>query len=115
VSSVRACFGACSVAPATPTLTSPAGIALSGTVQLRWQSAGDEFEVEVSGGALTQTLRLAWAGGAQRGVVLPVSDAPYAWRVRAANGFGSGPWAGGTFRVIEASQRVFLPVTMRSP
>jgi hypothetical protein len=113
VSSVAACFGACPAAPATPTLMSPAGVALSGTVRLQWQGAGDDYEVEVTGGALTQTLQLAWTGGTQRTVALPASDAPYGWRVRAANGFGSGPWASGNFKVIEASQRVFVPAAMR--
>lgn len=123
VSSVRACYGACPAAPATMTLISPAGIAFSGTVQLQWQDAAavdaavvneaNDYEVEISGGVLTTSLRLPWAGGTQRNIVLPASDQPYVWRVRGANGFGSGPWIEGSFTVIEATQRVFLPVTIR--
>jgi murein DD-endopeptidase MepM/ murein hydrolase activator NlpD len=113
VSSVLACFGECPAAPATPTLVSPAGVALSGMVALQWNGDGDEYEVEISGGTFTSTMRLPWAGGAQRNVMLPASDAPYQWRVRAANGSGSGPWAGGNFKVIEASHHVHLPITIR--
>jgi hypothetical protein len=113
VSSVRACFGECPAAPATPTLVSPAGVALSGTVALQWNGDGDEYEVEISGGAFTSTMRLPWAGGAQRNVMLPASDVLYQWRVRAAHGSGSGPWAGGSIRVIEASHHVYLPITSR--
>lgn len=115
ISSIIACFGACPPAPMTPTLTSPlnAGITFSGTVMLQWQGEGDEFEVEVSGGALTSTLHLGWVNSATRAISLPASDQPYQWHVRAANDFGSGAWAGGSFRVITASQRVFLPAIVR--
>jgi murein DD-endopeptidase MepM/ murein hydrolase activator NlpD len=115
VSSVVACYGACPAAPLTPTLASPVSgsIAFSGNVSLRWNGAGDEYEIEVSAGALTSTLRLGWANGTARSVVLPASDQPYRWRVRAANGYGSGAWAEGSFKVINAAWRVYLPATIR--
>ena len=116
ISSVAACYGACPPAPVTPTLTSPisGSVGFSGTVVLMWQSAGDESEIEVSGGVLTTTLHLSWANGTQRNVVLPASEKLYRWRVRAANGYGSGAWTEGIFKIIVASQRVFLPVIVRS-
>lgn len=115
VSSVVACFGACPAAPITPTLLAPVSgsIAFSGSVSLRWDGNGDEYEIEVSAGALTSTLHLAWANGTTRSVVLPASDQPYRWRVRAANGYGSGAWAEGDFKVTNASQQVLLPAVLR--
>lgn len=115
VSSVIACYSACPPAPIMPTLVSPisGSIAFSGTVVLRWNGAGDESEIEVSAGGLTTTLHLPSSSGTQRNVVLPSSDKPYRWRVRAANNFGSGAWAEGSFKVIDASRQVFVPVTVR--
>ena len=116
VSSVRACFGACPAAPVTPTLTSPISpvVAFSGTVLLRWQRRrSDEYQVELTGGGLTTTLRLPWASGAQRSVMLPASSQPYQWRVRSGNDAGSGMWAASNFTVIEATHRVFLPTSIK--
>lgn len=115
ISSVRACFGACPAAPITPALTSPLSpaVAFSGTVVLMWKSAGDAYEIEVSGGAMTTTQLLPWAGGTERSLVLKASASPYQWRVRAANAYGSGPWNAGSFKVIDVFGRVYLPATVR--
>ena len=116
VNSLRVCAGACLPAPLTPTLQSPVGgaVVLSGTpVVLKWQGGGDAFDVEVSGGALSATRTLTWANATQRSPgALAASDKPYHWRVRAANAFGTSPWAEGAFLVVPG-RAVYVPVISR--
>jgi hypothetical protein len=116
LNSIRACGGPCPPGPITPTLTSPISgqVVLSGTiVTLRWQGAGDEYFGELSGGRLAQMLTFGWSADVQKIVgVLPMSDQPYVWRVRAGNGFGTGAWAQTQFTITPASA-VFLPLALR--
>jgi murein DD-endopeptidase MepM/ murein hydrolase activator NlpD len=114
--SIRACAGACPPSAITPTLASPidSQVVLSGTaVTLRWQGSGDDYAVEVSGGTLTQTLSFGWQATTHKAIgVLAPSDQPYAWRVRAANPFGSSAWAQTQF-VVKPAKSVFAPAVMR--
>jgi hypothetical protein len=116
LAAIRACASACPPGAVTPTLSSPISdqVVLSGTaVTLRWQGAGDMYAGELSGGALTQTVTFGWKSDTQTTVgILPVSDQPYVWRVRAANAFGSSLWAQAQF-IVKPARSVFAPAVMR--
>ncbi len=117
VSSIRACGGPCPPGPLTPTLTAPISgqVVLSGApVVLRWQgSEGDLYRGELTGGVLTTTISFGWIGSTEQWIgLLPASDTPYEWRVRASNGFGDSGWAQESFIVVP-SQSVYLPITQR--
>lgn len=120
LSSIRVCGGECPPGPPAPTLQSPLTNqrVLSGTaLVLTWNSNGDGLSYwgELSGGALTSTRPFGWITETQYiAGILPPSDQPYAWRLRASNGFGDSAWVTATFLVV-ATREIRLPILMRDP
>lgn len=96
-SSVRACEGTCPAWPNRATSIIPGnGIeyATGSTVNFQWFGNGQEFEVELSGGALTEPVYSGWKTSSQWSKAgLAASNNPYYWRVKSWNEFGEGSWS----------------------
>lgn len=116
ITSIRACAGACPPAPGAPAALAPANgnLVPSGTpATLRWQGDGDAYFGELSGGALPAPVAFGWITETQRAMGrLETSPVPYAWRVRAANDFGTSAWAEASF-VVSDTTSIFIPVAVR--
>ncbi len=128
VSSIRACAGDCPNGPALPRLTYPINgqVVYSGTLvaaQVQADVATTEYDAELSGGVLSQTLALDvltdTIGLTGLTSTLPASNTPYALRVKASNDFGESDWAETIFVVApltttaSMTRNVFLPVVTR--
>ncbi len=96
-SSVKVCEGTCPPAPLAPTNVIPSNGTLyptGSTVTMQWFGNGYDYDIELSGGNLSQPIR--------RGINtltywtktdLTPSVNPYYWRVKSWNDFGEGSWS----------------------